>query len=266
MTKSSRTKKERNRKAATRYRNKKAKKLELLESNVACWKGKCKKCISERQFQTFEKELKQMKLEWKAGASQEQTSSNETSEAIVVKSGSKYRNRYKPKEKMTEEKEAEWLVEDRKRRNRESAKRSSIKKQKRPRELQEELEFWEGKYNDLTSKTTNNTITTSILTGGRLFSSDSINWPFLDGLCGSQRQLSSMSSSLLFDNEQERDRVGVNVKIGHTIQYEIQISLDERSDDKCDEDFYKRYAEVRKECILSFTHQSSFHISVQRKA
>ena len=126
--------------------------------------GKYKTFTSEEQFQDLEKELEQIKLQWKKGTNEEQTSSR-----------SNFRNRFEPVKKMTatEEELREWRVEQRKRRNRKSAKRSRINKQKRRRQLEKESKFWEEKYNGLTSKTTNNN-STSISTSSRVFSSESM--------------------------------------------------------------------------------------------
>mmetsp|Transcript_2805 Transcript_2805/g.3353 ORF Transcript_2805/g.3353 Transcript_2805/m.3353 type:complete len:266 (+) Transcript_2805:47-844(+) len=64
----------------------------------------------------------------------------------VVKSNTKYQNRYEPEVPMTKEQEAEWRKEARKQRNRESAAASRNKVRNRIVELEAEVEGWKAKY------------------------------------------------------------------------------------------------------------------------
>ena len=65
------------------------------------------------------------------------------------KAKTKYQNRYDPEVPMTKEEAAEWRREARRKRNRESAAASRNKVRNRIAELEEEVEDWETKYNDL---------------------------------------------------------------------------------------------------------------------
>jgi len=64
----------------------------------------------------------------------------------VIKSNTKYQNRYEPDVPMTKEQEAEWRKEARKQRNRESAAASRSKVRNRIIELESEVEGWKAKY------------------------------------------------------------------------------------------------------------------------
>mmetsp|Transcript_27393 Transcript_27393/g.31325 ORF Transcript_27393/g.31325 Transcript_27393/m.31325 type:complete len:318 (-) Transcript_27393:351-1304(-) len=72
-----------------------------------------------------------------------------TTKAKVVKSSTKYQNRYEPGVPMTKEQEAEWRLEARRQRNRESAAASRNKVRNRIEELESEVEDWKGKYSSL---------------------------------------------------------------------------------------------------------------------
>ncbi len=69
-----------------------------------------------------------------------------TSTGRVIKSNTKYQNRYEPEVPMTKEQEAEWRKEARKQRNRESAAASRNKVRNRIIELESEVEGWKAKY------------------------------------------------------------------------------------------------------------------------
>ena len=72
-----------------------------------------------------------------------------TYKAKVIKSDTKYQNRYEPEEPMSKEDEAVWRKEARRLRNRESAANSRNKVRNRIEELETEVEDWKTKYASL---------------------------------------------------------------------------------------------------------------------
>ena len=68
---------------------------------------------------------------------------------MVIKSNTKYQNRYEPDVPMSKEEEAEWRKEARRQRNRESAAASRNKIRSRIQELENEVEDWKTKYESL---------------------------------------------------------------------------------------------------------------------
>lgn len=75
-----------------------------------------------------------------------QGNSKLTCKAKVIKSNTKYQNRYEPEVPMSKEEEAEWRKEARRQRNRESAANSRNKIRIRIEELENEVENWKNKY------------------------------------------------------------------------------------------------------------------------
>lgn len=71
------------------------------------------------------------------------------SKATVIKSSTKYQNRYEPEVPMSKEEEAEWRKEARRQRNRESAANSRNKVRNLIEELENEVEDWKAKYASL---------------------------------------------------------------------------------------------------------------------
>ncbi len=69
-----------------------------------------------------------------------------TSKAKVIKSTTKYQNRYEPELPMTKEEEVAWRKEARRQRNRESAANSRDKIRNRIQELENEVVDWKAKY------------------------------------------------------------------------------------------------------------------------
>lgn len=67
----------------------------------------------------------------------------------VIKSNTKYQNRYEPDVPMTKEQEAAWRKEARRQRNRESAAASRNKVRNRIHELENEVQEWKNKYASL---------------------------------------------------------------------------------------------------------------------
>jgi len=72
--------------------------------------------------------------------------------AKVIKSSTKYQNRYKPEVRMTIEEEAEWRKEARRQRNRTSAANSRNKVRNRITELESEVDEWKSKCTSLTKR------------------------------------------------------------------------------------------------------------------
>ena len=72
-----------------------------------------------------------------------------TCKGKVIKSNTKYQNRYEPEVPMTKEQEAEWRKEARRQRNRESAAASRSKVRNRIQELENEVEDWKVKVGTL---------------------------------------------------------------------------------------------------------------------
>jgi hypothetical protein len=70
----------------------------------------------------------------------------------VIKSSTKYQNRYVPGVPMTKEEEVEWRKEARRQRNRESAANSRNKVRNRIQELEHEVVEWKTKYESLMNR------------------------------------------------------------------------------------------------------------------
>jgi len=77
------------------------------------------------------------------------TPTSSSKKGRIIKSSTKYQNRYEPEEKMSKEQLAEWRKEARRQRNRESAAASRNKVRSRIHELEEEVQDWKKKYESL---------------------------------------------------------------------------------------------------------------------
>lgn len=75
-----------------------------------------------------------------------------TCNSKVIKSNTKYQNRYEPEVPMSKEEEAEWRREARRQRNRESAAASRNKVRNRIQELEHEVQGWRTKYDSLMNR------------------------------------------------------------------------------------------------------------------